>query len=85
MASAKKTHTRKPARRHLPATEDFDYGCFMQDMLEGEIQATTLEEEREGGKLIKIEYDDPDGDRGAGMGGAGTPGETRSAPARQGV
>lgn len=74
MASARKTYARsKPAHVAAPPTEQAEKASFINDLLDGTIQATTVESIRTPqGLLIRLEYDDPDGPQGAGQGGAGT-------------
>jgi hypothetical protein len=44
--------------------------CFINDVLDGTVQATKSFDVRNGqGKLLRIDYDDPDGASGAGRGG----------------
>ncbi len=63
MASARKTHSPK---RPTPS-EPHRYGAFLGDLLDGSIVATALHEQRNGqGRLIRLEYDDPNGNGGGG-------------------
>lgn len=63
MASRRKQFARsKPAHRGQPAAEQFEFACFMADLLDGTITATALHEVRNGqGRLVRIDYDDPNG------------------------
>ena len=63
MASAKKIYKRtKPKRFVLPTAEEFERGCFLEDLLDGTVKATGMEEiKNPQGKLLRIEYDDPNG------------------------
>lgn len=78
MASVRKTYTRsKPAQLKAPSSERAEKTCFINDVITGTIQATKVIEVRTPqGKLIRLEYDDPDGNSGAGKGGAGTRGNS---------
>lgn len=74
MASRRKTYVRtKPDHTQAPRSEAVEHACFLNDLLDGTIQATALHEVRDGrGRLIRIEYDDPDGASGSAGGGGGT-------------
>lgn len=63
MASRRKPYARtKPEHQQLPATEEYTFACFMADLLDGTITATALHEVRNGGgRLTRLEYDDPNG------------------------
>lgn len=73
MASVRKPYTRtKPVHRNLPRTDQVEAACFINDLLDGTIQATNYIEVRNPqGRLVRIDYDDPDGNSGSGQGGAG--------------
>lgn len=63
MASARKSYSRsRPQHIAAPDTERFTKACFINDLLEGVIRATSVSEVRDGnGRLIRLEYDDPQG------------------------
>jgi hypothetical protein len=63
MAAAKKNYARtKQGRANLPKTDEFERACFIEDVLDGTVEASGMEEIRNGqGRLIRIEYDDPSG------------------------
>lgn len=63
MAAARKNYARTKAR-HLaqPNSEQFEKACFMADLLDGTIEATDMQEQRNGnGRLIRLTYNDPTG------------------------
>jgi hypothetical protein len=61
MASARKTYTRgKPAHLGAPPGEQVDKTCFVNDLLDGTIKATTVETVRAGnGLYLRLEYVEP--------------------------
>ena len=63
MASARKPHAPKgrvPSDQHR-------YHAFIGDLLDGTIAATALHEQRDGqGRIVRLEYDDPNGNGGGG-------------------
>ena len=63
MAAVKKNYARsKPGRQLMPKSDDFERACFMEDLLDGTIEASNMSEVRDAqGRLIRIEYDDPNG------------------------
>jgi hypothetical protein len=76
MATARKQYVRTRGKHKLaPPTEGAEFGCFINDVVDGTIQASKALPIRDGqNRLVRIDYDDPDGGPGAGKGGAGTRG-----------
>lgn len=61
MAAARKNFSRTTGA-HLPPTEDYEYACFMRDLLDGKIEATDVQEQRDGRqRLVRLTHNDPTG------------------------
>lgn len=59
--ASKRYNPTKGRHKHLPTDEEHTRrGCFMADLLDGTIVATTMTESRVGGRL-RIDYEDPNG------------------------
>lgn len=76
MASVKKTHVKsKTSHNSVKMTDQNRRRVFISDLIEGRIQASKyIEVKDSNGKLVRIDYDDPDGGPGVGQGGSGTRG-----------
>lgn len=58
--ASKRYNPSKARHLHLPVDDEHTRrACFMADLLDGTIQATSMTESRVGGRL-RIDYEDPD-------------------------
>jgi hypothetical protein len=57
----KKTYQRKRAKHaNLPNVQAFEYMCFIDDLLDGEVTAMALDDSRIAQGVLILEYEDPE-------------------------